>query len=230
MAPPMPPLSYQFAERYAAAELDSIPEGQSFVLLAPTSSRETLKSISPFKVKRELDCLLGTVATAKVIRSGSLLIHVRSRDQAYLALDITVFMGVEVKATTTDKLNSTPGSVYAPSLANLSEEELLRELRPQGITSVVRMKSGNSRANPRLKLYFLGLTLPPAIYAGYEILEVRPWEVNPRLCRQCGRFGHLEATCRSKDRNCLKYSSAGHTADECQRDEVTLPSIALPYD
>ena len=59
--------------------------------------------------------------------------------------------------------------MYAPSLLTLSEAEIQQELRPQGVTSVVRLRSRGDRPNPRLKVFFLGLSIPPAIYAGYEI-------------------------------------------------------------
>ena len=231
MAPPISPLSYDFSHRFADSDpsLDDLPSGQSFVILAPVSQRGSLKGISPFKLKRELDALIGTCVTAKVIRSGSLLLRARDRAQAKLALDISVFLGVEVKATLASRLNSTPGSVYAPSLLSMSETEIQQELRPQGVTSVVRLRSRGDRPNPRLKVFFLGLTIPPAIYAGYEILEVQPWEMNPRLCRQCGRYGHLQNTCRSRERNCVSCSSIGHTADECQRDEIRCGHCGGPH-
>ena len=166
MAPPLPPMSHQFLnDRYADSDpsLDDLPSGQSFITLAPVSQRGTLKGISPFKLKRDLDALIGTCITAKIIRSGSLLLRARDRAQAKLALDISVFLGVEVKATLADPL--LPGSVYAPSMLTLSEEEIQRKLRPQGVTSVVRLRSRGDRPNPRLKVFFLGLSIPPAIYA-----------------------------------------------------------------
>ena len=194
----------------------TVPDGQSFIIL--TSPDRSLQGLSPFRIKRELDTLIGPVVTAKVVRSGSLLIRVKNKAQASLALSIQTFLGNEVAASPATKLNSVAGTVFAPSLKNMDETELLHELRPQGVTLVTRLRSRGPTPNPRIKIHFLGLTCPPAIYAGYEILEVREWEPSPRLCRQCGSFGHNQTTCRSKRLNCLKCGTSGHKVDECDRD------------
>ena len=194
-----------------------LPEGQAFILWHPETS---FAGLSPFKLRRELEALIGPCITARVIRSGAILIRTADKYQALQALEITEFCGQPVTATPATKLNSTCGCVYAPQLKDLAEAEILAELRSQGVVEVTRLRSKRQGPNPLLKVAFLGLQCPEAIFAGYELLTVRPWENNPRLCRHCGNYGHLQKTCRAKVPNCLRCGYQGHSVDDCTSEDV----------
>ncbi|XP_043211149.1 uncharacterized protein LOC122375717 [Amphibalanus amphitrite] len=206
--------------------MDQVPEGQSFIHLTPDGS---FRRLSPFKLQREMDLLIGPCVNAKVIRSGNILIRVFNKDQARLALSITTFCGTAVTAAPATRLNTVAGTCYSPALQYIEEAEIQAELRSQGVVEVTRLRSKGPNPNPLLKLRFLGLECPPAVYAGYEVLTVSPWEVNPRLCRRCGRYGHLQSTCRSKKANCLRCATLGHSSDECQSEEVQCAHCGGPH-
>ena len=191
------------------------PYGDSFVLLSRSDQR-TLKGISPFGIKRALD-KFGTFISARVISSGSLLLHAPTRDAAFAALTIRAIGGHPVTAVVADRLNSTLTSVRSTDLLGLSDQELLDELRSQGVMEVERLPSRDpSRPNPRIKLRFRGRNVPAVITAGYLYIEVNLWYTKPQRCRKCDRFGHSDRNkrpCRSPPK--CGRCQAGHRPEEC---------------
>ena len=207
--------------------IDRIPEGPSFILVQPDPTK-TFKGVSPFRIKRELDKRVGSLNTAKVLRSGALLVQVIDKSQAGVVLSLTEFLGQHVTPTPADNMNCAQARLWAPSLAGISEEELLCELQPQRVVKVERVRT--KKGPPCLfKLTYHGLSVPEAVYCGYEIIRITPWLRNPRLCRKCGAFGHLSYTCRSKRNNCTFCATEGHTADECESDQAFCGSCGGPH-
>ena len=203
----------------ALSERDRLPEGAAFVLVKSAEEGRGFKGVSPFALKAELDRVLGQVHTARVLRSGAVLIKVMHRAQGLTALNIQRFLNQAVHTCPADKMNSTEARIFAPSLAKVSEEEILEGLASQGAIQVQRLRNRNGRSHPALlKVTFRGLRCPSAVYAGYEVIPTTRWLRNPLLCRRCGRYGHHKSTCRSKDVHCVSCSGL-HLVDECDAPE-----------
>ena len=56
-------------------------------------------------------------------------------------MDVTSFLGTPTTPNPANKLNSVEGTIFAPCLTAMGGEELLWELRGQGVTSVTRLRS-----------------------------------------------------------------------------------------
>ena len=206
--------------------MDRVPEGPSYLLI---QSERGFKGTSPFRLKRALDDTLGPLNTAKVVRAGGILVQVRDKTQAGAVLNLTEFLGQQVRPTPADNLNCVQARMYAPSLSGTHELEILEELQPQRVVKVERVKSNRGSPGALLRLTFHGLHCPDAVYCGYEAIRLEPWLRNPRLCRRCGRWGHLKFTCRSKEENCVKCAARGHTADHCESDDTQCGSCGGPH-
>ena len=135
---------------------------------------------SPFKIKRWLQRLCGDpVETAKVIRSGALLVQTRSTTQNIKLMGATNIDGCRCTAEVAVWLNSSEGVIYSPDLRSCSDEELLEELSPQGVIEVCRLRSNRGTPNPLIRLRFQGLVLPPRVMCGYLAVQVKVWTPRP---------------------------------------------------
>ena len=204
-----------------------VPDGPAFLLLKRTDGTSFVRA-NPFRIRRALVALCGEVATAKTLRSGSLLVQTLSGEQNVPILGLKKFLEKDVEAVVADRLNSTSGLFYCPEVRGLSEENLLWELQDQGVTEVQRFRDVKDGPNPLIRARFRGLTLPTHIYCGYLAVQVRPWVDGPKQCRNCWEFGHFDRTCRRAAPVCGKCSGA-HPTDDCEPEAHCCPSCGGPH-
>lgn len=193
------------------------PEGPCY-LLVRRADGEPWGNPNPFKVARILDAVLGPggTITARVIRSGSLLVQAQSGAHASRLMDIETFLGHSAKAILADKMNGVEGVISCDSLTEMTEEELLTELQDQGVVGVYRLPSRDpAYPNPTVKLTFQGQTLPAGIKCGYTVVGVSPWVPSRPRCSWCWNYGHQARFCRQKQPQCGKCAAHGHQHKEC---------------
>ena len=196
------------------------PEGPAF-LLVKLAGNKSLKGTNPFSIRRWIIHTCGEVATAKVIRSGALLVKTLTTEQNHNLMKATSFLGRQCSVEVAERLNSVQGLIYSPDLKNLSEETLLAELAPQGVIEVMRFasKPKATSSNPLVRVRFSGLALPSRLFCGYLAVPVRPWVPGPRQCRRCWEFGHMATTCRpTKQERCGRCSATDHSTKGCKRE------------
>ena len=95
----------------------------------------------------------------------------------------------------------------------MDEEDIKKELQPQGIIAVKRISI-------RYSLYVLtieGQTIPKRINIGYLKKETRPYIPNPQRCFQCQKFGHTKNSCKGKA-VCAGCGEEGHNLDDCKNE------------
>ena len=68
-----------------------------------------------------------------------------------------------------------------PSLTNVSDEEIILELRSQGAIGVRRLRPKNVKTNANIRLTFFGKTPPTEIRAGFQDIKIKPWIRSPML-------------------------------------------------
>ena len=192
----------------------------SFLVMTLASEVKTMKDISPFYIKRELDRICGTVKNATRVRDGSLLIETVTADQSKKLLKATLLGSYPIRVVPHKSLNSCRGVVTTSSLDGLTNEEIVTCLSDQGVCQSYRLTRKQDGTETPLRTVFLtfkGTKLPEYIFCGYERAAVRPYIPNPMRCFQCQRFGHTKNAC-NHPAVCERCGLPSHDDTACTRD------------
>ena len=168
-------------------------------LLAKFNDGSPFSGVHPLQLHRDIKSLIGSVKTAKPIKSGALLIQTLSSAQTKLLLESKELLGKLITVEIADRLNSVEAVAYAPSLRTVSDDELLEECKLQGVIGIRRLRPRqDGTPNHLVRFRFRGLRYPESITIGFEVLRLRLWVQPPPLCRRCAKFGHTIKTCQSR--------------------------------
>ena len=213
---------------------ETLPEGPAFVLVKKKGS---FRSSNPFHIKRSLDQFIGPVKSVKALQSGSLLIETENSKQTVTLMNMTNFADNPVQTQLAHRLNTVEGAVRSEALTELSNAELLDELKGQGVVKVQRLKSRNLEKmgpNPTVRLWFAGRTLPQILYCGYMRVQVTPWIYAPRPCPNCLMYGHSRRACRRRNPRCGRCSGGhpthaliGHSIVQLLSNTLSFPNPSL---
>lgn len=182
-------------------------------LVIKNTDNTNFTSVSPFLINKLMYGLIGEATSVKKIRDG-ILVECSIAKQARRLLEVKKFGSFSVSVTAHNTLNICKGIVTCRDLLNCTVEEILNELKPQGVIEVKRMKSrrdGELKDTASLILTFNRATLPDKIRAAMYSLPVRAYIPLPMRCFNCQLFGHTASRC-SKDSYwcnlfCLKLDS-----------------------
>ena len=145
--------------------------------------------------------------------SQAVFIEVETRQQCKNLLKTTKLLGyLPVKVSPHRTLNSSKFVIKCEELDKMEEDEIKKELQPQGIIAVKRISI-------RYSLYVLtikGQTVPKRINIGYLKKETRPYIPNPQRCFQCQKFGHTKNSCKGKA--VCAGCGEGHNLDDCKNE------------
>ena len=134
-----------------------------------------------------------------------------------MLLKTTVFCGKTVKISLHRGRNSCQGTVFAPELRFMTKEEILSDLRGDGVTHIRRIttfRDGQRRDINLLVLTFNSTSLPESLHIGYLRKDVKVFIPNPLRCFQCHRFGHGSRGCQ-KPARCMRCGMAPHQGTDC---------------
>ena len=164
-----------------------------FLVIEPTDAGRPLSGLSPFIIEKAMRGLAGTVRSAKKLRSGVILVETLRQGQSENLLKQTQFASVPVKVSAHRSLNSSRGVIRNFDLAQMTAEELVEELAPQGVIGarhITQRRGLTNRRTPVVVLTF-GTPLPPVeLKTGYLVLKVDRFIPNPLRCYTCHAFGH----------------------------------------
>jgi len=152
----------------------------------------------------------------KRFRTGHILVTTDNPSYSQQLLQLTELAGVSIKASPHRTLNNSNGVVRCGELKQCSNEEIVNELAPQGVTNSVNIKSKDGTDSNTFILSFSTPT-PKIIKVGYLKKPVNTYIPNPVRCFRCQKFGHGQRSC-SGGVVCARCSEAGHTADGCQKE------------
>ena len=155
--------------------------------------------------------------TIKRLRSGDLLIEVDSETHSTKLLAITELAQVPVKVSPHRTLNTSKGVLRTPELKNTTREELLTQLKKQGVTDarmVTIKKNGEMIRVNTVILTFNRPTPPATLKVGFERCTVQPYVPSPLRCFKCQQFGHHQDDC-SKAKVCAKCAQPDHQDTAC---------------
>ena len=110
------------------------------------------------------------------------------------------------------------GVITVPDLEDVDEDDILEELRDQGVRGVRRLhrrENGSTVPTDTLVLSFCQETLPAKVRVAWRSTRVRPYVPNPIRCFKCQAYGHMASSCRGKER-CGRCSSTEHKSSACK--------------
>ncbi|XP_017462396.1 PREDICTED: uncharacterized protein LOC108355773, partial [Rhagoletis zephyria] len=151
---------------------------------------------------KSLQVISKDIETITELRDGNLLLLVKDKKSAN-------------KFISTKQL---PGTVFAPYLKNLSDEEIKKELAAEGVVDIfkfTRMIENKAVPSGVILLTFDLYRLPETIDISWHKARVREYFPNPMRCKLCQRLGHTKKHC-SNDPLCEICSRPPHQND-CDR-------------
>ena len=190
-----------------------------FLVFTSQNNEKPLTKMSPFVIQKTIQSVAGDVKKVTKMKNGSLLVECQRHQQSENLLSLKTILNIPVSVTPHRTLNFCQGIVRDRDhdLADMSEEEICNELKPQNITQVKRFTKKSEGQTIKLNTYLLtfGLSsLPSHIYIGPYRIKVDTYVPNPTRCFKCQKFGHGKSSCRGTER-CVKCSVQGHSSFEC---------------
>ena len=221
-------------------ETPKAPPPDLKILIAPIDRSKNFKTTSPLTILKSIQKASGSEpAHIKQYNSG-ILITCKHLKQHRSLKEIQTIGNIHVKVV--EKEKGVKGVIHGVPL-EMSESELLAELKNQQVTSAKRMlkkgtakeKSPNEPQNKdhanstpertpmkTVVLTFSKSSLPPQVQLCFQVFKVKQYIPPPIRCFKCQRFGHPATGCRHKER-CVRCGDS-HSFDRCPQ-KVTLKCI-----
>ena len=201
-------------------------KGPKFLLMRHSKHCEgiTMANVSPFLVETAVTGTAGEEMEVKLLRDGSVLIQTKNVQQAQKLIKLTGLSStIPITVTEHEKLNSSKGVIMCRMLNTCTEEEILGNLKNQGVTEIYAVKKTIEGFLKPTGTYFLTFSttkIPEEIKIAYLNVKVNPYVPEPTRCFNCLQYGHISKNCPKKEeRLCINCSDPHHTEDEekCSR-------------
>lgn len=194
----------------------------SYLVVKPCDSTVSFRKINVFWPQKQISAICGSCdVDIEALANGSLVLKTHSRAHTKALLKTTTFCDKQVTVSLHQSRNSCKGTIFAPELRHMTEDEILADLRGDGVTHIRRLttfRDGQRRDTSLLVLTFDTTSLPEKINIGWLRKDVRVFVPNPLRCYKCQRFGHGSSSCPHSAR-CSKCGEAPHDGSDC----TTLP-------
>ena len=137
-------------------------------------------NLNAFVLKKAIDGMANAeLDNVKPMKSGRVFIEIETKQQCKNLLKTTKLLGyLPVKVPSHRTLNSSKFVMKCEELDTMEQDEIKKELQPQGIIAVKRISI-------RYSLYVLnikGQNIPRKINIWYMKKETRPYIPNPQRC------------------------------------------------
>ena len=200
------------------------PSG-SYLVVKPCDDTVSFRKINVFWPQKQISAICGTAdVEIEAPANGTLVLKTHSRVHTKALLKVTTFCGKKVTISLHQGRNTCKGTIFAPELRHMTEDEILSDLKGDGVIHIRRLTSfreGQRRDTNLLVLTFNSTSLPDTLVIGWLRKDVRVFVPNPLRCYKCQRFGHGSSTCRQTAR-CHKCGEAPHDGSDC-----TAPQLCL---
>ena len=174
-----------------------------------------LKKLNPWDVDTELQDLIGTYKTRKILKSGIYLIECESYSQVRILLQIENFLGLPVKVNVAYNIGTVRGVVHDFRASQMPEDVLLDRLKSQGVVQIKPIYVGKGSENKRSEFTILVFRLdelPSKVYFGKEPIDVAPYRPKIYQCTKCWNYGHHPDQC-NKLKSCEHCAAKGNEHD-----------------
>ena len=197
------------------------------VLIVPIDTKKSLRNTNLIRIAKDIQTVSGSSPEyIKPIRSGILVkcFHVK---QYNLLLGIQTLGNTPVKA---QKSIQKIRGVISGVPSEMSEEDILGELKRQKVVDVKRIKRKQQKKDEAsvntsewiptrsVIISFDNNILPEEVALCYQKFKVREYIPPVIRCYKCQRYGHVSHQCRSQNR-CVRCSGP-HTFEECTQKDV----------
>ena len=192
-----------------------------YFVVKSADENQPVAKLSPFIIEKALKCTIGTAKTIQALRSGDLLVQVSSAAQSRSISKLDKIADRPVTVTAHRTLNTCKGVIRCRELIDCDTQEILDELKPQGVVAInnisVRNDSGGRRNTNTFIVSFRLADVPKYIKIGYIRVPVSIYIPNPLRCFQCQKFGHGKRVCKGKP-ICAKCGQSDHNSDDCSNE------------
>ena len=157
--------------------------------------------IKHFALNKAIEGMGGPYISVKPMNNGKeLLVHFGKKIYSDKLLYRTKELNdIPVKVTPNRTLNHSRCVIWCKELANMDEENILKELKSQGVTKVKRMKRRKDGRLIPADSYMLTINnqeIPKEIKIGFLIRGIKLYIPNPQRCFYCQRDGHNKKLCK----------------------------------
>ena len=196
------------------------PNQKFQVLITPIDIEKSLTKVNPIHVTRDIHNGIGKpiIITKK---GRSLLIECSNIRQSNALRNVTEVASIQIKTSEWVPFSKTKGAIVGIPL-DVTDEELLIELKTQGVIHVCRIMKrvkGNLTGTTAFCLSFDSDHLLAQVSIGYMLKRVSIYVLPVRRCTKCQGFGHIQDNCKYSLR-CVRCGES-HTPDKC-------PSVDSP--
>lgn len=175
-----------------------------FIVLKSKVPDKPIQNFNIFLVSKALEGI-SSETTQKITftRDGNLLILTKNEAQATRFLKATNLTGVcPIESYLHPTLNIIKGVVFAPTLRDLSVEEITDGLKEQGVVDcrkITKFTDNHVVNTPLHILHFNLYQLPKEIKIGFLNCKIEPYIPNPIQCKNCFKLGHTRKHCKSTE-------------------------------
>ena len=200
-----------------------------FFIVQGSNPEYPITRLHPFAIQKAIKGMVGDVKDAKKLRNDLLFIEVDRRSHAISLMNTTQLASVPVVVSPHRTLNSSKGVIHCNQLkytnsenevVNMTDEEILNELKDQDVIKVQRIiskQNNNKIPTDSFILTFDTPKIPSCVKVGWINCKTRLYIPNPLRCFNCQKFGHSSNKC-SHASICAKCAQAGHQYNDCTND------------
>ena len=196
-----------------------------YLILSHSDRSKDITKINPYAIEKAMSVLIaGHFTITRYERTKLIEVYVRSKRQsetlvAATELDCTEFK-IPITVTKHRTKNTSKGVVHCDFFANTPKSKLLADMAADKVIDIYRFKetkNGVEIPKDSYCLTFDSEVPPKEMLMGYILIKVSRYYPNPRLCRNCQRYGHGDNFCRNKQ-ICAKCGIEGHSFRDCESD------------
>ena len=200
--------------------------------MSSLDDKKTLSHYSCFAVHKSIFAISKEIENITEMRDGNLLLLLKNKLVAEKFISTKELFGIcKVKCKYHENLNYTKGTVYAPYLNNVTDQEIVEELSSQGDTSIYKFtkKDGEKYIPSGVVLLTFDLYhLPTKIEISWRSVNVREYCPNPMLYKLCQKLGHTQKHCKGYP-TCVNCNLPLHKKEEiCTRTQYANCSSDHP--
>ena len=184
-------------------------------VLVVTSPEENNVPIILYAMHKAIEGITGTKSN-KITRakSGHYVVEVTSDTASRTLLNTTTLANQAVRITPHRSLNSSRGVISSRFLLGASDDDLLEDLKNQGVSKVKRILRNRRDPTNSIVITFNSPSPKHQVFVLNQAFDVKPYVALPIRCFKCQKFGHMKTRC-SKTDICPKCSEA-HPENECK--------------